>query len=149
MSLSAQGKRGLVTAPHALAAEAGAQVLARGANAIEAAIAVSAALSVVYPHMTGLGGDAFWLISDGSVSSVRGLAAASPEERAYEPEVFRARGLSQIPFREALSAMTMPGMLRYAAGRPHIPFPRQPGAVLSAGAIFWHPHRNSPRGGSP
>lgn len=112
MSLSAQGKRGLVTAPHALAAEAGAQVLARGANAIEAAIAVSAALSVVYPHMTGLGGDAFWLISDGSVSSVRGLAAVGPAGRAYEPEVFRARGLSQIPFRGALSAMTVPGMLR-------------------------------------
>ncbi|MBU2774840.1 gamma-glutamyltransferase family protein [Acidithiobacillus ferrooxidans] len=112
MTLSAQGRHGLVTAPHALAAEVGAQALARGANAIEAAIVVSAALSVVYPHMTGLGGDAFWLISDGSMSSVRGLMAAGAAGSAYEAEVFRTRGLTQIPFRGALSVMTVPGMLR-------------------------------------
>jgi len=112
MSLSAQGRRGLVTAPHALAAEAGARALARGANAIEAAIAVSAALAVVYPHMTGLGGDAFWLISDGSTESVRGLMAAGPAGRRYDVKVFLARGMQQIPFRGALSAMTVPGMLR-------------------------------------
>ncbi|MEY2342830.1 gamma-glutamyltransferase family protein [Acidithiobacillus sp. IBUN Pt1247-S3] len=112
MSLQALGTQGLVTAPHALAAEAGAQALARGANAVEAAIAVSAALSVVYPHMTGLGGDAFWLVSDGSLSSVRGLMAAGSAGRDYDIEVFRARGLTQIPFRGALSAMTVPGMLR-------------------------------------
>ena len=112
MTLSAQGGLGLVTAPHALAAEAGEQALARGANAIEAAIVVSAALSVVYPHMTGLGGDAFWLVSDGSMSSVRGLVAAGAAGSAYEAEVFRNRGLTEIPFRGGLSAMTVPGMLR-------------------------------------
>ncbi|MGE0048198.1 MAG: gamma-glutamyltransferase family protein [Acidithiobacillus sp.] len=112
MTLAAESSRGLVTAPHALAADVGARLLARGANAIEAAIAVSAALSVVYPHMTGLGGDAFWLISNGRESSVRGLAAAGQAGRSYHAEVFRARGLSQIPFRGALSAMTVPGMLR-------------------------------------
>ena len=112
MMLSAQGRQGLVTAPHALAAEAGAQALARGANAIEAAIVVSATLSVVYPHMTGLGGDAFWLVSDGRMSSVRGLLAAGPSGLAYDAKVFHAHGLRNIPFRGALSAMTVPGMLR-------------------------------------
>lgn len=44
----------MVTAPHALAAESGARILADGGNAIEAALATAATLSVVYPHMTGL-----------------------------------------------------------------------------------------------
>jgi len=54
----------MVTAPHALAAQSGAQILAEGGNAIEAALATAATLAVVYPHMTGLGGDAFWLIAE-------------------------------------------------------------------------------------
>ncbi|MBN9114052.1 MAG: gamma-glutamyltransferase, partial [Pandoraea sp.] len=49
----------MVTSPHALASEAGLEVLRAGGNAIEAAIAIGAVLSVTYPHFTGLGGDAF------------------------------------------------------------------------------------------
>ncbi len=55
---------GMVTAPHHLAAEAGRDVLRDGGNAVEAVIATAAALAVVYPHMTGLGGDGFWLIAE-------------------------------------------------------------------------------------
>lgn len=56
----------MITSPHALASEAGARVLRRGGNAIEAVIATSAVLCVVYPHFCGLGGDAVWLIADAS-----------------------------------------------------------------------------------
>lgn len=52
--------RGMVTAPHHLAAQAGLSVLSDGGNAIEAMIASAAAIAVVYPHMNGLGGDSFW-----------------------------------------------------------------------------------------
>ena len=55
---------GMVTSPHALASAAGLDVLRAGGNAIEAAIAIGAALCVTYPHFTGLGGDAFWVIGD-------------------------------------------------------------------------------------
>ena len=55
---------GIVTSPHSLASAAGVDVLRAGGSAIDAAIATSAALSVLYPHMTGVGGDAFWLIWD-------------------------------------------------------------------------------------
>jgi gamma-glutamyltranspeptidase len=48
--------------PHFAAAEAGRAVLAEGGNAVEAAIAVAATISVVYPHMNSIGGDGFWLI---------------------------------------------------------------------------------------
>ena len=57
-------------------------VLRAGGSAIDAAIATAAVLGVVYPHMTGVGGDAFWLIHDGKTGKVRyvnggGRAAAN------------------------------------------------------------------------
>nr|WP_226820243.1 gamma-glutamyltransferase [Acidithiobacillus ferrooxidans] len=109
ISLSASSERGGVSAPHALAAEAGAAILRSGGNAIEAGIAVASTLSVVYPHMNGLGGDGFWLISDGDAHTVRGLAAAGPSGRRYSAALFHERGLREIPFRGGLSALTVPG----------------------------------------
>ena len=61
----------MVTSPHSLASAAGLDVLRAGGSAIDAAIATSAVLAVVYPHMTGLGGDAFWLIHDGASGEIR------------------------------------------------------------------------------
>ena len=55
-------RRGLVVAPHRAAAESGRHVLRDGGNAIEAVLAAAATIAVVYPHMTGIGGDGFWLI---------------------------------------------------------------------------------------
>ncbi|MCO6188650.1 gamma-glutamyltransferase family protein [Rhizobium sp. L1K21] len=54
----------MIVSPHTASAEAGARVLRRGGNAIEAVIAAGAALSVTYPHFCGLGGDAIWIVSD-------------------------------------------------------------------------------------
>ncbi|MDB1124061.1 gamma-glutamyltransferase [Vibrio sp. kj40-1] len=54
--------RAAVTAPHYLASKAGEKILAKGGNAVEACIAMASTLTVVYPHMTSLGGDGFWLI---------------------------------------------------------------------------------------
>ena len=55
--------QGMVTAPHHLAAEAGVQAMREGGNTIEAMIAAAATIAVTYPHMNGIGGDGFWLIS--------------------------------------------------------------------------------------
>src|SRR4051794_11382296 len=54
--------RGMVSAPHDLATQAGVAVLREGGNAIEAMVAAAATIAVVYPHMNGIGGDCFWLI---------------------------------------------------------------------------------------
>src|SRR3984885_13323181 len=62
--MTVHSSAGMVTAPHALAAQSGARILAEGGNAIEATLATAATLCVVYPHMTGLGGDSFWLIAE-------------------------------------------------------------------------------------
>jgi hypothetical protein len=53
---------GLVASPHYLASQAGVEILKKGGSAVDAAIATNAVLNVVYPHMCGIGGDAFWLI---------------------------------------------------------------------------------------
>ena len=49
--------RGMVVAPHHLAAQAGLGVLREGGNAIEAMVAAASTIAVVYPHMNALGGD--------------------------------------------------------------------------------------------
>lgn len=61
---SASAGGGMVTSPDAAASRAGAEVLARGGTAIEAAVAIGAALAVTRPHFCGLGGDAIWIVAD-------------------------------------------------------------------------------------
>lgn len=79
MNQLATSRSGMVTSPHALASEAGLDVLRAGGNAIEAAIAIGATLAVTYPHFTGLGGDAFWIVSDehGNVRTLSGIGQAA------------------------------------------------------------------------
>ncbi len=100
----------MASAPHALAAEAGRAILQEGGNAIEAAISVAACLGVVYPHMTGLGGDGFWLVWNGGDEPVAidGSGAAADHATC---EFYFERGLSVIPARGPLAANTVAGAL--------------------------------------
>lgn len=95
----ASSTRGMVTSPHAAASAAGLDVLRAGGNAIEAAIAIGAALCVTYPHFTGLGGDAFWVIGDrqGMLRTVSGIGQAAAQLPPYG---------GAIPLRGAASAIT-------------------------------------------
>jgi len=99
---------GIVTAPHHLAAQAGCDVLKDGGSAVEACVAVAATLAVVYPHMTSLGGDGFWVICepDGIVHSIHGCggAAASADLSLYA-------GLEAVPTRGPLAANTVAGTI--------------------------------------
>lgn len=101
---------GMVVSPHALASQAGVEILKAGGSAIDAAIATSAVLSVVYPHMTGVGGDAFWLIYDAKEKRVRYLDAAGQAARSAAIGWFKERGMAEIPLRGVLPAtLTVPG----------------------------------------
>ncbi|WP_238119608.1 MULTISPECIES: gamma-glutamyltransferase family protein [unclassified Xanthobacter] len=101
-------RRGLVAAPHALAVEAGRQVLAEGGNAIEAAVATAATIAVVYPHMNHVGGDGFWLIREPS-GRVRYIEACGFAGADASIAHYHDRGCESIPFRGPLAALTVPG----------------------------------------
>lgn len=106
-----QGTRAAVVADHPLAAAAGADVLRKGGNAVDAAITMAAVLAVVRPHMNGLGGDAFMLIRDGRSGRVSALNGSGRAGSGAAPGVFRARGLDQVPSTGVLS-VTVPGAPR-------------------------------------
>src|SRR5262245_55632565 len=98
----------MVASPHALASAAGADALRAGGSAVDAAIAAAATLGVVYPHMCGLGGDAFWLIYDAAARRVAYLDGGGRAAAAATLERFQAQ--REIPFRGLVPAtLTTPG----------------------------------------
>src|SRR6516164_2451490 len=99
-------RRGVVAAPHHAAVEAGRAALAEGGNALEAMVAMAATIAVVYPHMTQLGGDGFWLVREPS-GRVRALMAAGRAGANARRELYR--DYEMIPPRGALAALTVPG----------------------------------------
>ena len=108
MANPTRGTRGMAVAPHSLAAQSALAVLREGGNAVEAMIAATATIAVVYPHMNGIGGDSFWLvrsIKDGVIGiDACGAAAARVARAQYG-------GLKAIPFRGPGAAITVAGTL--------------------------------------
>lgn len=100
--------RAAVAAPHRLAAETGRAILAEGGNAIEAMVAMAAAIAVVYPHMNSIGGDGFWLIRDKG-GRVRAIEACGFAGQGATME--RYRRLGAIPSRGPEAALTLPGTI--------------------------------------
>lgn len=82
----ATSKGGMVTSPHALASEAGLRVLKDGGDALEAAVAIGAAIAVTYPHFCGIGGDAIWMMADreGRRSTIQAIGRAPAKIPAYD-----------------------------------------------------------------
>jgi gamma-glutamyltranspeptidase len=106
---TARATRGMVVAPHHLAAEAGLAVLREGGNALEAMVAAAATIAVVYPHMNSLGGDNFWLVATNGEAPV-GIDACGAAAGLASVEFYRAHGhTATIPARGALAALTVAG----------------------------------------
>jgi gamma-glutamyltranspeptidase/glutathione hydrolase len=100
----------MVTSPHSLASATGIDVFRAGGSAIDAAIAASAVLCVVYPHMAGVGGDAFWLVHEGRTGRVRYLNGGGRAARRARLAWFEGKGLKEIPLRGIVPAtLTVPG----------------------------------------
>jgi gamma-glutamyltranspeptidase/glutathione hydrolase len=105
---SAGHRRGVVCAPHFAAVEAGRSIIAEGGNALEAMVAMAAAIAAVYPHMNHVGGDGFWLIRLPS-GRLRAIMAAGPAGAQARPELYR--DYETIPTRGPLAALTVPGAI--------------------------------------
>jgi len=100
--------RGMVACPHALASAAGLDALRAGGSAVDAAVAAASSLAVLYPHMCGIGGDAFWLIYDARARQVSYLDGGG--RAAAAATLQRFAGQSEIPFRGLVPAtLTTPG----------------------------------------
>jgi gamma-glutamyltranspeptidase len=101
-------KRGMVATAHYLATQAGLQILTQGGNAIDAAIAANAAMTVVYPSTCSAGGDLFVLIWEARSKKLYALNGSGRAPRGLTPEYFSAHNLSAIPARGPLS-LNVPG----------------------------------------
>ena len=119
--------------PHYAATAAAAEVLKQGGNAVDASIAANAMLSVVYPHMCGLGGDCFLLYYEADTGAVHCLNGTGPAPMLATPEAFAARGLHAVPVRGALS-VTVPGTVA-AWEAAHSRFGSLPLSTLLAPAV--------------
>lgn len=98
--------RGMVATSQPLAAQAGLSILQQGGNAIDAAIATAAALTVVEPTSNGLGSDAFALIWTGG--KLHGLNSSGPAPRSLSLDALKRAGLREMP-RHGLTPAMVPG----------------------------------------
>jgi gamma-glutamyltranspeptidase / glutathione hydrolase len=85
-------------------------VLQQGGNAIDAAVTAAAVLSVVEPHMNGIGGDLFAIVYSAKTKRVHVLNASGRSAQAATIEEFQRRGLKSIPYRGELS-VSVPGVV--------------------------------------
>ena len=97
----------MVASADQLATQAGLAVLARGGNAVDAAIATNAAIAVTGPHLCGMGGDLFALVHDGT--GVHALNASGRAGSGADAAALRADGHHEMPFRHDIRTVTVPG----------------------------------------
>ena len=99
---------GMVATSQPLAAQIGIDILKKGGNAIDAAIAVNAALGLMEPTSCGIGGDLFAIVWINKEKKLYGLNASGPAPRAISLEYFKKKGIKRIPLHGPLP-WTVPG----------------------------------------
>lgn len=105
------GMHGAVSSDHVLATATGADILRRGGNAVDAAIAMAGVLAVVRPHMNGVGGDNFLLIRLAKTGKVYALNGSGRAGSRATPALFSAQGLQAVPATGILS-VSVPGAVQ-------------------------------------
>ena len=101
--------RNIVSTSHPLAAQAGLRILAQGGNAVDAAVAAAAVMTIVEPCSNGLGSDSFCILWDGK--KLHGLNASGRAPAAWTPEYFKRKygdDRTSPPVR-GWDAVTIPG----------------------------------------
>lgn len=103
-----RAEHGMVASSQPLASQVGVEILKRGGNAVDAAIAMAAMLNVTEPMMTGIGGDAFMLVYWSRTRELRGLNASGRAPMALDLPYFMKKGLTTVPS-EGMESITVPG----------------------------------------
>jgi len=99
---------GIVATSHVQASVAGAQILARGGSAIDAAIAANAVLGVTEPMMNGMGGDLFAIYWEAKTGKLYGLNASGWAPHALTIEHMKGKGATRMP-QSGIDSVTVPG----------------------------------------
>ncbi|ALC91480.1 gamma-glutamyltranspeptidase [Bacillus sp. FJAT-18017] len=109
------GKDGMVATAHPLASEIGAEVLKKGGNAIDAAVAIQFALNVVEPMMSGIGGGGFMMVYDGKTKETTIVNSRERAPAGATPDMFLDENGKPIPFATRSTggkAVGVPGTLK-------------------------------------
>jgi len=90
-------RQGMVAASQPLAAQVGIDILKKGGSAVDAAIAVNAALGLMEPSGAGIGGDLFAIVWDSRTGKLYGLNASGPAPAAISLAYFQEKGIKKMP----------------------------------------------------
>src|SRR6188508_3139640 len=101
-------KYGIVAASQPLAARAGVQVLERGGNAVDAAIAANAVMGLVEPHMNGIGGDLFAIVYEAANDRLHGLNSGGWAPERLTPALLESLDMKVMPS-SGIHTVTVPG----------------------------------------
>lgn len=99
---------GIVATSHVQASVAGAQILAKGGSAVDAAIAANAVLGVTEPMMNGIGGDLFAIYWDAKTGKLYGLNSSGWAPQGLTLEHLKQKGATEMPL-FGIDAVTVPG----------------------------------------
>jgi gamma-glutamyltranspeptidase/glutathione hydrolase len=127
---------GIVATSQTLASQAGAQILARGGSAVDAAIASNAVLGLVEPMMNGIGGDLFMLYVDGKTGKLSALNASGFTPKALTIEAMRAKGYHTSTMPAGIHTVSVPGAVN-GWEKVHRKFGKLPWKDLFAPAIYY------------
>jgi gamma-glutamyltranspeptidase/glutathione hydrolase len=103
-----RSQHAMVASSQPLASQAGLDVLKRGGNAVDAAIAMAAMLNVTEPMMTGIGGDAFMLVYWSRTRELKGLNASGRAPGALSLDYFDKKKITKMP-EFGMESITVPG----------------------------------------
>jgi gamma-glutamyltranspeptidase / glutathione hydrolase len=128
-------KFGIVAASQPMAVASGIQILERGGNAVDAAIATNAVIGLMEPMSNGIGGDLFAIIYEAKTGKLYGLNSSGWSAKAETPELLASKGVTEIPDR-GVWTVTVPGTVAgWAAMRER--FGTKPFSELLAPAIYY------------
>jgi gamma-glutamyltranspeptidase/glutathione hydrolase len=128
-------KYGIVATSQVQASQAGAEILAHGGSAIDAAIAANATLGVLEPAMNGIGGDLFAIYWDAKTHKLYGLNSSGWAPKGLTIEHLKSKGLTQMPS-VGVDTITVPGAVE-GWNKLHGRFGRLPWKDLFIPAIFY------------